>query len=154
MTANSSPSNILPQLRVQIKLRPIHISKFVQSPRHLCSWVCFCSIFKPCCQTMPFTLPLNHRSQFAFRSSFCAERRSFRESRNAIRAFRLFDDAVVAVDHCEADSDGFCLRAFDDREEFAVAAGAPYYFLSAHDWKVISFDCSLVRQRVGRCSCW
>jgi hypothetical protein len=43
---------------------------------------------------------------------------------------------MVAVDHCEADSHGFCLRAFDDREELAVAAGAPDYFLGAHDWNV------------------
>jgi hypothetical protein len=46
---------------------------------------------------------------------------------------------MIAVDHCEADSHGFCLRAFDDREEFAVAAGAPYYFLSAHDWMWLRF---------------
>jgi hypothetical protein len=43
---------------------------------------------------------------------------------------------MVAVDHCEADSHSFCLRAFDDREELAVAAGAPDYFLGAHDWNV------------------
>ena len=39
---------------------------------------------------------------------------------------------MVAVDHCEANSQGFGLRALDDREELAVAAGAPDDFLSAH----------------------
>jgi hypothetical protein len=39
---------------------------------------------------------------------------------------------MVAVDHCEANSHGFGLGAFDDREELAVAAGAPDYFLCAH----------------------
>ena len=39
---------------------------------------------------------------------------------------------MVAVDDCEANSHGFCLGAFDDWEEFAVAAGAPDDFLRAH----------------------
>lgn len=36
------------------------------------------------------------------------------------------------MDHCEANSQGFGLRALDDREELAVAAGAPDDFLCAH----------------------
>jgi hypothetical protein len=39
---------------------------------------------------------------------------------------------MVAVDHCEADTHNFGLGAFDDWEEFAVAAGAPDDFLCAH----------------------
>lgn len=39
---------------------------------------------------------------------------------------------MVAVDHREANSHGFGLGAFDDWEEFAVAAGAPDDFLRAH----------------------
>ena len=39
---------------------------------------------------------------------------------------------MVAVDDCEADADGFGLGAFEDGEEFAVAAGAPDDFLGAH----------------------
>lgn len=43
---------------------------------------------------------------------------------------------MVAVDYREANSHGFCLRAFDDREELAVAAGAPDDFLRAHSFSV------------------
>jgi len=39
---------------------------------------------------------------------------------------------MIAVDHCEANSHGFRLGAFDNWEELAVAAGAPDDFLGAH----------------------
>jgi len=67
---------------------------------------------------------------------------------------------MVAVDHCEANSHSFCLGAFDNWEELAVAAGAPDDFLSAHfsfmlidaemmfsvcEWKI---GCGFARKRV------
>ena len=59
---------------------------------------------------------------------------------------------MVAVNHREADSHGFCLRAFDDREELAVATGAPDDFLSAHFsvclWMKYWLACGRARQRV------
>ena len=39
---------------------------------------------------------------------------------------------MITVDHCEAYSHSFCLRAFYDRKKFAVAAGAPDDLLCAH----------------------
>jgi hypothetical protein len=39
---------------------------------------------------------------------------------------------MVAVYHCPAFAGGFGVRAHDDREELAVAAGAPDDFLRAH----------------------
>jgi hypothetical protein len=55
---------------------------------------------------------------------------------------------MIAVDDCEADSYGFCLGAFDDWEEFAVAAGAPYDFLGAHCF--VSVDVGLTLPSVVR----